>query len=97
MRKTIRFSSIFSLQPSSDFSGEVSQNPVSARSLESQQRFEHDLPFVEPTLLRGCFQHGILATDLISQRWHMKRILDSADNIQVRHSRFDHHVVGSLL
>src|SRR5438034_651623 len=39
----------------------VSEDYIRARALNARQNFQHDALFVEPTALRGGFDHGVFA------------------------------------
>ena len=51
---------------------------------------------LEPAVLRRRLEHGVLAAHLVGEGRYPERVLDPADDVQVRHSGFDHHHVRAF-
>jgi hypothetical protein len=77
-------------------SGEVGQHAIGAGALEGQQAFHHHRVVVEPAVLRGGLEHGVLAADLVGEGGHAEFVLHAAHDVQVGHAGLDHHHVGAF-
>src|SRR5919202_7040441 len=57
------------LQPTGSVFSVVSENQVSTSTLEAHQRFHNYTLFVNPAVEGSCFNHGILARDIVGGNW----------------------------
>ena len=62
---------------------------LKARRLSSIVRFP-----IEPALFVLPHKHRVFTADLIRKRGHAERVLDAANDIEIRHSGFHHHHVS---
>ena len=75
---------------------EVGEDAVRARALEAVQAFHHRLVIVQPAILSGRLDHGVLAADLIGEGRHPERLLHPMQHIEIGHAGLHHQHVRAL-
>src|SRR5664279_698083 len=75
---------------------EVREHAIGTGALEGAERFHHHRVVVEPAVLRRRLEHRVLAAHLVGERRQAELVFDTADDVEVRHARLDHHHVGAL-
>src|SRR5712691_4219888 len=53
------------LQPASDILGVVGKNDFRSGALDARQNLQDNSLFIQPSLLRRCFDHGVFSTDVV--------------------------------
>ncbi|NDD45185.1 MAG: ATP-dependent DNA helicase RecQ, partial [Synechococcaceae bacterium WB9_4xB_025] len=61
-----------------------------------QQALHHDGIVIQPAILCGGFQHGVLTTYLVGKCGDCEGFLDATHHVQVRHPWFNHDHVGAF-
>src|ERR1700674_2037286 len=84
------------LQPACDILGMVGKNNFSSGALDAREDFQDNSLFIQPTLLRRRFDHGVLSADVVSADRNIKGIAHPPDNIQVRQRGLNHDHVRAF-
>merc|ERR1719232_2517542 len=85
------------LHPLGGLLGIICQDDVGPCPLEACQCLQHHVPLVEPTPLDCRLQHGVFPANVIRRYREVRRVLQPAYDVKVRHSRLDHQHVSTLL
>src|SRR5260370_19092832 len=62
------------LQPACRILGVVGKNDFRPRALDARKNLQDNSLFLQPTLLRRGFDHGVLSADIVSTYGNIKRI-----------------------
>src|ERR1700722_20081430 len=62
----------------------ICQNDVSTGTLDASEDLNSGAFFVEPTILRGSFDHGVFAADVIRRDRDRELLADAGDDIEIR-------------
>src|SRR5258708_17526289 len=68
----------------------IRQNDVCAGALNAGEDFESGAFFIEPAVLRGRFDHGVFAADVVSSDRNEEFLPDPHDDIEIPPPGFDH-------
>src|SRR5262249_4631464 len=75
------------LQPFRKVFGVVSQNNIGPCALNTGQDFEDRPFFVQPTLLRRCFYHGIFPAHVVCADGNIESFAHGSNNVKIRQRR----------
>src|SRR5215208_1295113 len=84
-------------QPSGCVGGVVGDDDVGAGALYARQGFEDGPALVEPSVLGGGLDHGVLPTHVVGGEGKVGHLADAPQDVKVRQRWLDHHDVSALL
>src|SRR5438067_1412630 len=74
----------------------IGNQNIRACALDRRNGFHDDALPVDPAGARSGFNHGVFSADLIRSQRQIELLTGTADDVEIRKSRFYHHDIGAF-